>query len=390
MRLHTAIACFFLALFGAFAHAQAPNDDRRVVFVMLDGLRWQEVFRGADSAIVDNPEFFRGSFAPEARARFVDVAARREALMPFVTMTMARDGALIGDRDAGSCAQVTNDRWFSYPGYNEALTGRADPRINSNDYPNNPNVTVLEWLNRRSDFAGRVAAATSWDAFGRIINAERSGVPVNAGLTPLSGDDDAAAMYNQLMSGVPVPWKGVRLDAFTHQAALRILREQRPRVLFVSYDETDDFAHDGDYVQYLFAAYRADGFLAELWNILQSDPAYAGRTTLIVTVDHGRGNIPGESWRHHYSPAALAASTSPLRERFPEGIVGSNETWIAALGPGVRAGERRGAAAGACAGLNQIAATALTALGLDWRAFDDRAGAPLDIFAPAPARGTRR
>ena len=29
--------------------------------------------------------------------------------------------------------RITNGLWFSYPGYNEMLTGAADPRIDSND-----------------------------------------------------------------------------------------------------------------------------------------------------------------------------------------------------------------------------------------------------------------
>lgn len=354
--------------------------DQRLIFVMLDGMRWQEVFRGADTELAANAEYMRSSFAKEVRGRFVDVPDRRRALMPFLTDVVGRDGALVGNRDAGSCARVTNDRWFSYPGYNETLTGKPDGRINSNDYGPNPNVTFLEWVNGRPGFSSRVAAATSWDAFTRIINVDRSGLPVNAGLMPVRGHDEAAKTYNRLMGDTPVPWKGVRLDAFTHMAAMRILRQDRPRLLFISYDETDDFAHDGDYAQYLLAAHRTDGFLREIWETVQKDRAYAGRTTLIVTVDHGRGDKPGESWRHHYSGPALAAGNSPLRERFPAGVPGSDQTWIAALGPRVRPGETLAAQPGNCAGSNQLASTALTALGLNWRAFDAAAGAPLDLF----------
>lgn len=39
--------------------------------------------------------------------------------------------------------------WFSYPDYNEMSTGVADPRLDSNGYGPNPNVTVFEWLNKR-------------------------------------------------------------------------------------------------------------------------------------------------------------------------------------------------------------------------------------------------
>lgn len=369
---------FRAALFGlfalfAFAAPAAAQEERRLVFVMLDGLRWQEVYRGADPVLAADADYMRSSFAKDVRARFVDVADRRAALMPFLASVVAREGVMIGDRDKGSCARVTNDRWFSYPGYNEVLTGKPDPRVNSNDYGPNPNVTFLEWLNRRPDFSGRVMAATSWDAFGRIINAERSGVRVDAGMAPLAGGDATAAAYNRLMADTPALWKGVRHDGFTHMAAMHLLTTASPRALFVSYDETDDFAHDGDYAQYLLAAHRTDRFLREIWEAAQRD----GQTTLIVTVDHGRGDQPGESWRHHYSGPAIQAGSSPLKERFPNGIPGSDQTWIAAIGPQVRAGAT---VTGACAGSNQIAATALRALDLNWRDFDRGAGAPLDIF----------
>ncbi len=374
------IAALAVLAFAAPSHAQPAPRDQRVILVMLDGLRWQEVFRGADTELSSSAEYMRSSFAKDVRAAYVDAPDRRAALMPFLTSMVAKEGALIGNRDAGSCAHVTNDRWFSYPGYNETLTGKPDARVNSNDFGPNPNTTFLEWLNRQPGYASKVAAATSWDAFTRIINAERSGVLVNAGLTPLPGRGGDVAAYNRLLADTPVPWKSVRLDGFTHMAAMHILRTQRPRAMFVSYDETDDFAHDGDYAQYLMAAHRADGFLRELWETVQADRAYAGRTTIIVTVDHGRGDQPGESWRHHYSGPALAAGTSPLREKFPNGIPGSDQTWIGAIGPRVRAGEALVSPSGSCAGSNQVAATALTALGLDWRRFDATAGAPLDIF----------
>ncbi len=375
------IASFILSIVVCTGAAEAQTASRQnLVFVMIDGLRWQEVFRGADTELAANAAYMASPWADEARARFVDVADRRAALMPFVTGRIGAEGALIGDRDHGSCAQVTNNMWFSYPGYNEALTGAADPRINSNDYPENPNVTWLEWLNHQRGFAGRIRAVTSWDAFPRIINSERSGVPVNAGFAPNEPATPELRVLNRLLAETPYPWDIVRADAFTHHFALDTIRRLRPRVLFISYGETDDFAHEGDYAQYLISARRADDYLREVWETLQSNPHYAGRTTMIVTVDHGRGHVAGESWRHHYSPEALAASNSPLRERFPQGVPGSNETWIAAIGPRTHAAAPMGA--GACAGLNQIAATALSVLGFDWRAYNAQIGAPLNVLEP--------
>jgi hypothetical protein len=279
--------------------------------------------------------------------------------MPFLHDVVAKQGVLIGDRDHGSCAAVTNDQWFSYPGYNEILTGRPDPKIVSNEHGPNANVTFLEWLNRRPAFAGRVEVVASWANFGDIVNAARSEVPVNAGWEGAPPRPaKTGPILARLQREAPRLWPTVRFDAFTHAHVLDALRTRKPRVLYVSYGETDDFAHDGRYDQVLWAAHRTDAFLAEIWKMLQADPAYAGKTTLIVTTDHGRGTSGRDAWRHHARP-----------------IAGSDAVWIAAIGPDVMPGARL--PTGQCAASNQIAATALTALGLDWRAYDAAAGAPL-------------
>ncbi len=70
------------------------------------------------------------------------------------------------------------------------LTGKADDeRINSNDKMNNPNVTILEKLNKSAAYEGKVAAFGSWDVFPYIINEHRSGVPVNSGFEKAEGDN---------------------------------------------------------------------------------------------------------------------------------------------------------------------------------------------------------
>jgi hypothetical protein len=63
--------------------------------------------------------------------------------MPFLWQVTAKKGQIFGNRDKGSDAYVTNGRFFSYPGYNEALCRFPDPRIHTNDKTPNPNVTYL-------------------------------------------------------------------------------------------------------------------------------------------------------------------------------------------------------------------------------------------------------
>ncbi|MEG3125834.1 alkaline phosphatase family protein [Sphingomonas sp. GB1N7] len=349
----------------AMAEAQAP----RVILVVIDGVRWQELFRGADPVIAADKE--RTSKAEEIARTFVAPADRATALTPFLHSLPAKGGILIGDRDHGGCMRVANPFWFSYPGYNELLTGRVDPRIASNDPVPNANVTVLEWLNRRPDFAGRVRAFGTWKTFHAIFNDQRSGIPVNAGLEPLGGSAPDVALIDKLQNDTPHPWsEDERFDAFTHAYALRSLRVDQPRMLYVGYGEPDSHAHAGTYDEYLLAIHRADRFVKELWDAAQGDPAWAGRTTLIVTTDHGRGagTTYPDRWTDHGSGLDRNGVAHPNRK-----AAGSQAVWAAIIGPA----PLRYVPKAPCATAGQIAATVVGALDLDWRDFDRTAPSPL-------------
>src|SRR5438445_5939538 len=244
-----------VAVASALVGAPAPHTEN-VVLITTDGLRWQEVFGGAEEALLTK-EAGVAEPAELKREFWRDTAeARREALLPFLWTVVARQGQLYGNPARGSAARVTNGFNFSYPGYNELLSGRADPRIDSNDKKPNPNVTVLEWLDRRAAYRGRVAAFCSWDVFPFIINRERSGLLVNAGFEPVTsaGPRDRLAMLNQLQADTTPYVEGVRHDSFTLAAAREYLRAPRPRVLYLSLRETPHWAHLGRYDNYLHAA----------------------------------------------------------------------------------------------------------------------------------------
>lgn len=319
---------------------QASPPSSHVILVVADGLRWQEVFTGADSLLLFHSRAVRDAEAIRRRYWRATSTERRHALMPFLWRTVARQGQLYGNRGAGSVARVTNPMKFSYPGYNEMLVGIPDPRIDRNDFGPNPNVTVFEWLNRRDDFRGRVAAAGTWEVFRDIFNVPRSGLRVD------------------------VPGS----DAGTHAAAMRLL-ERKPLALFVGYGETDDFAHKGRYDLMLDAAHAIDRYVAEIWQRAQAMPGYRGRTTLILVADHGRGRTASD-WTDHGND-----------------IPGSDETWVAMIGPGIGAkGEHRG---GPSVTLAQTAATVAAALGLDYVGEVRRAAPPLPGLAVSPASSSR-
>jgi hypothetical protein len=136
-----------------------------------------------DKKYVDNIEQLVEKYWSESELE------RREKLMPFMWNTVAKDGQIYGNRENNNKVDLTNPYWFSYPGYNEILTGmKGDSTINSNKKINNPNVTVLEHLNKTEKYKGKIAAFGSWDVFSYIVNEERSGVPVNAGFEAATGN----------------------------------------------------------------------------------------------------------------------------------------------------------------------------------------------------------
>ena len=345
-----------------------------LIVVTLDGLRWQELFHGLDEKLLATESNAAVRAGVLQRFAGANSAEKRRKLMPFVWDTLAKKGSMIGDRTQNSKMELTNQWWFSYPGYNEILTGKADDRIASNAAKMNDNVTILEWLHTHPSEAYTAAAFGSWEVFPAILNTQRNDFVVNAGFTPAKWDQPSpkAQWLDALQATVPSPWFNVRLDAFTMGYAKEYIAQATPNVVYIALGETDDFAHDGDYVQYLLAAQRSDTLLADLWSLLQSHPQYANNTNMLITVDHGRGVTP-TSWQHHASPDAMDGYMAQLKTEFPDGITGANEVWMMAMGPDIKA---QGIVQTA-ATLDQIASTALTTLGLDYRKFATDVGQPL-------------
>ena len=294
-----------LLISGLNQKAQAQNSStEKIVLITLDGFRWQELFTGADSLLIDNEDYVSDVSSLKEQFWRETPTERRKALLPFIWETISEVGTIHGNRKEGSKVNLTNGMIFSYPGYNEILTGRADDeRINSNDKVNNPNVTVLEKLNNSDPYKGEVAAFGSWDVFPYIINEKRSGVPVNSGFEKAKGSNltQIEQFLNKTQPHTPSPWGYVRLDMFTHNYALEYMKREHPDVMYIAYGETDDFAHGGNYQAYLQSAHSTDAFLKELWEYTQSDPYYQGKTTFIITTDHGRGTQPIDTWRSHGS-----------------------------------------------------------------------------------------
>jgi hypothetical protein len=278
--------------------AAAPGEARRtetVVLIVSDGLRWQEVFSGADPALINEKD--GGSWLAEAdlRARYWrdDPAARRELLFPFLWGTVAHQGQLFGNQALGNVARVTNGKAFSYPGYNEMTTGFPNDAIDSNEFGPNPTATVFEWLNSQPGLRGRVAVYGTWNVFDNIFSRARSHLVMQTGWNlPPAGPHESPrdALLRRLFATTTQFDEEDCPNSFLQVRLLDYVRTGKPRVLFVGYGETDNWAHSGRYDLVLDSAHRFDGFVRELWETMQARPEYRGKTTFIVTTDHGRGD----------------------------------------------------------------------------------------------------
>jgi hypothetical protein len=344
----------------ALSIAAMPREGktRNVVLIVSDGLRLQEVFTGADRGLMDSEH--GGMWAePRALAKQFwrdDPAERRSALLPFIWGTVARQGQIFGNQEKGSIARVTNGLAFSYPGYNEMLTGFPDARIDSNEFGPNPNRTVFEWLNGFPDFRGRVAAYATWSTFADIFNEKRSHLILQCGwnLPPHSANPSARDALLDTLYRTTTRFDDEDVyDSFLQVPLLDFVASAKPRVLFVGYGETDNWAHAGRYDLVLESAHHFDQFVQQLWNAMQAIPEYRSQTTFVITTDHGRGSGLVE-WKEHGAEQK-----------------GSENIWIAILGPDTPAlGERSNVATVTQA---QIAATLAAFLGEDYRAAESKA-----------------
>jgi hypothetical protein len=112
-------------------------------------------------------------------------------------------------------------------------------------------------------------------------------------------------------------------DELSVYIARQLMRQVAPSLLWITMHDID-IAHAGAYSLYIDGIRRTDRLCAELWKTIQSEPQYAGNTTLFILPDFGRDSdedAGGNGFQHHRTGDAL-----------------SRTTWMMAMGAGVREG----------------------------------------------------
>src|ERR1700728_4349860 len=112
-------------------------------------------------------------------------------------------------------------------------------------------------------------------------------------------------------------------DELSVYIARQLMQQEAPSLLWITMHDID-VAHAGAYSLYIDGIRRTDRLCAELWKAAQSEPEYAGNTTLFILPDFGRDadqDAGGNGFQHHRT-----------------GDAASRTTWMMALGAGVREG----------------------------------------------------
>jgi hypothetical protein len=112
-------------------------------------------------------------------------------------------------------------------------------------------------------------------------------------------------------------------DELSVYIARQLMRQVAPSLLWITMHDID-IAHAGTYSLYVDGIRRTDRLCAEIWKTIQTEPEYAGKTTLLILPDFGRDSdddAGGNGFQHHRTGDAL-----------------SRTTWLIAVGPGVREG----------------------------------------------------
>ena len=103
----------------------------------------------------------------------------------------------------------------------------------------------------------------------------------------------------------------------------QLMKQAAPSLLWITLHDID-IAHAGAFSLYIDGIRRTDRLCAEIWKTIESEPEYAGKTTMFILPDFGRDSdedSAGNGFQHH---------------RTGDGL--SRTTWMMALGPNIRQG----------------------------------------------------
>lgn len=220
--------------------------------------------------------------------------------LPYLWEVLASKGEVYGNPNNDGIMTIANTEMMSLPGYQGIMAGFPQlcfgnecGRIKSETFPE-------RFVRKEGFIRESVAAISSWAKINDAVQSQEGVIVTNTGMESFTDHvchDEEVDSINHAQANNPPPWEGAKYDSYTHQQALRYLKKHKPRFMFISYNDSDEWAHRGQYGNYIASIRTYDRWLKETVETLESMGEYGKDTCLIVTTDHGRGD--GEKWTSH-------------------------------------------------------------------------------------------
>lgn len=165
---------------------------------------------------------------------------------------------------------------YTVAGYTAICTGIYQEINNTgNELPQNPGFFQL-WRSVIKATASQAWIITSKDKLQILSNT-----------THPDWKDEFTPSNNCGNQGLGVG-SGYRTDSATYKEAIKILQDDHPRLALIGFKQPDATAHKGNWDAYVGKIAATDEYVWKIWDFLQNDAFYAGKTTVFVTNDHGR------------------------------------------------------------------------------------------------------
>ena len=225
-----------------------PYKTKHVIIVVMDGARYQETFGNGELTYIPN------------------------------MAQMALKGSV--------CTNFHNPTYTFTNGGHAAMTTGVDEYINNSGYQFPTNPSIFQYYRRAFNAPQtKTWVVSSKDKLFVLSNCDNA--------ADSSWDNQFTACYD---CGINGPFTGYRQDSTTFNHAMNILNVQHPDLMLVNFKEPDASGHANSWNGYLNGIITVDGYIKQIWDFIESDPYYAGTTTMFVTNDHGRhddGHLDG-------------------------------------------------------------------------------------------------
>lgn len=254
--------------FNAFAAAKEESTHARVIYVTLDGVRWQDVF-------TDHRYF------------------------PRLWQKYAKAGTFYGAPGSDTRIEVASVP-ISMPSYQSQMSGSIQP-CTGNGCGRILVETVAENLVHTLGLDRKdVATFASWAPISLAVEHTYGTTYANTGklpvYDPLTGRADSTMVELNQKQFLDPTDETYRHDKFTFAQALHYLKTFQPRFLWIAMGDADSYAHEGNILNYHLALATYDEMLDTLFSTLK-ELNLDKDTLVIVTTDHGRGD--GIHWTDH-------------------------------------------------------------------------------------------